>query len=237
MKRITALLLFAVLVPGIGAVSARAEKEKSAEGIDYLVLVNKRNALPEGWEDALQTVTVMNSVGDEVEVETKAYDAYLALKEDLEENDGICLELDSARRSVAAQQNIMDRFTEKYGADYAARTAAAPGCSEHHTGLALDLYFRRKGDDGKFTDVYYNEDLVQYPEVWEKIHAKLADYGFILRYPEGKEQITGYGYEPWHIRYLDNTEIAKEITEEGLTLEEYLSRTKAPEEQNKAKTV
>ena len=72
MKRITALLLFAVLVPGIGAVSARAEKEKSAEGIDYLVLVNKRNALPEGWEDALLTVTVMNSVGDEVEVETKA---------------------------------------------------------------------------------------------------------------------------------------------------------------------
>ena len=237
MKRITALLLFSVLVPGIGAVSARAEKETSAEGIDYLVLVNKRNALPEGWEDALQTVTVMNSVGDEVEIETKACDAYLALKEDLEENDGICLELDSARRSVAAQQNIMDRFTEKYGADYAARTAAAPGCSEHHTGLALDLYFRRKGDDGKFTDVYYNEDLVQYPELWEMIHAQLADYGFILRYPEGKEQITGYGYEPWHIRYLDNTEIAKEITEEGLTLEEYLSRTKAPEEQNKAKTV
>ena len=154
-----------------------------------------------------------------------------------EENDGIYLELDSARRSVAAQQDIMDRFTEQYGADYAAKTVAAPGFSEHHTGLALDLYFRRKGDDGKFTDVYYNEDLVQYPEVWEKIHAKLAGYGFILRYPEGEEQITGYSYEPWHIRYLDNAEIAKEITEEGLTLEEYLSGTKTPDGQRAEKTV
>ena len=236
MKRLTVFLLIAVLLLGTGAVSARAETDKAA-GIDYLVLVNKRSALPEGWEDALQTVTVMNSVGDEAEVETKACDAYLALKKDLEENDGIYLELDSARRSVAAQQDIVDRFTEQYGADYAAKTAAAPGFSEHHTGLALDLYFRRKGDDGKSTDVYYNEDLVQYPEVWEKIHAKLAGYGFILRYPEGEEQITGYSYEPWHIRYLDNAEIAKEITEEGLTLEEYLSGTKTPDGQRAEKTV
>ncbi len=225
MKSITALPLIAVLLLGVGAMSAGAEKDESTEGIDYLVLVNKRNALPEGWEDTLQTVTVTNSVGDEVEVETKAYDAYLALKEDLEENDGVYLELDSARRSVAAQQEIMDRFTEKYGAEYAAKTVAVPGYSEHHTGLALDLYFRLKGDDGTFTDVYYNEELVQYPEIWEKIHARLADYGFILRYPDGKEQITGYGYEPWHIRYLDNADLAKEITEKGLTLEEYLGGT------------
>lgn len=225
MKSITALPLIAVLLLGVGAMSAGAEKDESTEGIDYLVLVNKRNALPEGWEDTLQTVTVTNSVGDEVEVETKAYDAYLALKEDLEENDGVYLELDSARRSVAAQQEIMDRFTEKYGAEYAAKTVAVPGYSEHHTGLALDLYFRLKGDDGTFTDVYYNEELVQYPEIWEKIHARLADYGFILRYPDGKEQIIGYGYEPWHIRYLDNADLAKEITEKGLTLEEYLGGT------------
>ena len=236
MKSLTALPIIAVLLLGVGVMSAGAEKEKFAEGIDYLVLVNTRNALPEGWEDALQTVTVTNSVGDEVEVETKAYDAYLALKEDLEENDGVYLELDSARRSVAAQQEIMDRFIEKYGAEYAAKTVAVPGYSEHHTGLALDLYFRLKGDDGTFTDVYYNEELVQYPEIWEKIHARLADYGFILRYPDGKEQITGYGYEPWHIRYLDNADLAKEITEKGLTLEEYLGGTKAAEKQNKAKT-
>ena len=116
----------------------------------------------------------------------------------------------------------MDRFIEKYGADYAARTVAPPGTSEHHTGLALDLYFRLKDRDGSFTDVCDNEDLVKYPEIWEKIHARLAGYGFILRYPEGREHITGYGYEPWHIRYVGSAEVAKKITERGITLEEYL---------------
>ena len=71
-------------------------------------------------------------------------------------------------------------------------------------------------------DSDYNEDLVQYPEVWAKIHAKLADYGFILRYLEGKEDITGYSYEPWHIRYIDDVALAKDITARGITLEEYL---------------
>lgn len=192
--------------------------------IDYLVLVNKTNPLPEGWEQALQTVTVTNSAGDEAEVEVKAYEAYLALKKDLEENEGIYPELDSAFRSVAAQQETMDRFIEKYGSDYAAETVAVPGYSEHHTGLALDLYFRLKGVDGTFTDIYYNEDLGKYPEIWKKIHARLAGHGFILRYPEGREQITGYSYEPWHIRYVDSPAIAKEITDRDITLEEYLAR-------------
>ena len=124
-----------------------------APGIDYLALVNKVNPLPDGWEDALETVTITNSVGESVEVEAKAYAAYERLKDDLEQNDGVYLELDSARRSVAAQQDIMDRFIEKYGADYAAKTVAQPGYSEHHTGLALDLYFKIRNEDGSFTDV------------------------------------------------------------------------------------
>ena len=200
--------------------------------IDYLALVNKLNPLPDGWEDALETVTTTNSVGDEVEVEKKAYDAYLGLKADLEENDGIYVELDSARRSVSAQQDIMDRFIEKYGADYAAKTVAQPGYSEHHTGLALDLYFKIKNEDGSFTDVYYNEDMEkdEYRDIWAAIHVRLADYGFILRYLEGEEHITGYRYEPWHIRYVDSVDIAREImAEPGLTLEEYLAGQSAPE--------
>jgi len=213
-----------ILVPAIililCCISACAES-----GIDYMVLVNKLNSLPEGWEEALETVTVTNSVGDEVEVEKKAYEAYLLLKNDLEENDGIYLELDSARRSVAAQQEIMDRFIEKYGADYAAKTVATPGYSEHHTGLALDLYFRVENEDGTFRDVYYNEDMTkpEYGGLWNTIHSRLADYGFILRYLKGKEYITGYGYEPWHIRYIDNAETAKGImSQPGMTLEVWL---------------
>ncbi len=107
-----------------------------------------------------------------------------------------------------------------------------PGYSEHHTGLALDLYFKMRNEDGSFTDVYYNEDMEkeEYKGVWDAIHAKLADYGFILRSLAGKEHITGYRYEPWHIRYLDNTDIAREImSQPGLTLEEYIAGRTAPE--------
>ena len=216
-------------------VFARVQAERGYdidESIDYMALVNKLNALPENWEDLLDTVHITNSVGDDVEVESKAYIAYLKLAYDLAQNDGIYLELDSARRSVEAQQEIMDSFIEKYGADYAAKTVAQPGYSEHHTGLALDLYFKIKNEDGSFTDVYYNEDMEkeEYRGIWDAIHAKLADYGFILRYLEGEEHITGYRYEPWHIRYLDDVEVAREImSQPGMTLEEYLAGEEAPE--------
>ena len=190
--------------------------EAKTDSIDYMVLVNKTHKLPDDWEEKLETVHITNSVGDDVEVEKKAYDAYLELKAALEK-EGVYVDLDSARRSVADQQRIMDEFTEQYGADYAAKTVAKPGFSEHHTGLALDLYLII---DGK--DIVENEDMIQYPEIWATIHEKLPEYGFILRYLEGKEYITGYGYEPWHIRYLDNPEIAKEITDKGTTFEQYL---------------
>lgn len=204
---------------GSGSGSAASPAPK-ASGIDYMALVNKLHALPDGWEDALETEHFTNTVGDDVEVEKKAYEAYLRLKDDLAK-EGISVDLDSARRSIAEQQRIMDDFIEKYGKDYAFKTVAQPGYSEHHTGLALDLYLII---DGK--DVVENEDMIQYPEIWEKIHAKLADYGFILRYLDGQEHLTGYGYEPWHIRYLDDVDVAKEIMEKGITLEEYLGTVK-----------
>ena len=200
------------------------DESMKENSIDYLVLVNKTHPLPEGWEEALETVHFTNSVGDDVEVERKAYDAYLQLKEALEA-EGVFVDLDSARRSVAAQQKIMDDFTQLYGADYAAKTVAKPGYSEHHTGLALDLYLIIEGED-----IVENEDMIQYPEVWEKIHAKLADYGFILRYLDGKEHITGYAYEPWHIRYLNDVDAVKEImAQPGMTLEVWLGAANDPE--------
>ncbi len=200
--------------------AANTADEAKSGGIDYMVLVNKTHKLPDDWEEKLETVNMTNSIGDDVEVEKKAYDAYLKLKADLEK-EGVYVDLDSARRSVADQQRIMNEFTEQYGKEYALKTVATPGYSEHHTGLALDLYLIINGKD-----VTENEDMVKYPEIWSKIHAKLADYGFILRYLEGREYITGYGYEPWHIRYLDNSGTAKEITQNDITLEEYLGAYK-----------
>ena len=198
--------------------SADASGDAATEetGIDYLALVNKTHALPDGWEDAVQIVSFKNTEDWDVDVEAKAYDAYLELKEELEA-DGIYIDLDSAYRSVAAQQKIVDDFNEKYGEEYTKLHVAVPGYSEHHTGLALGLFLII---DGK--GVYYNEDMVKYPEVWEKIHAKIADHGFILRYLPGKKIETGYSYEPWHIRYLDNVDLARQIMSEGITYERYL---------------
>ena len=189
---------------------------KDTYKIDYLILINKYHKVPKNWEDALRTVSFINPLGEEVIIEEKAYQAYLGLKENLEK-EGVFIGLDGALRTLKRQEEITEEFLEKYGADYAAKIVAKPGYSEHHSGLALDLYLIV---DGK--NIINNEDLVQYPKVLEKVHQKLAEYGFILRYPKHKEHITGYAYEPWHIRYIDDSDIAKEIMGEGMTLEEYL---------------
>ena len=198
--------------------SAVENAAEQTNGIDYMALVNKEYPLPDNWEDTVEIVHMTNSIGDDVAVEKKAYDAYLKLKAELEKED-VHIDLDSAFRSVKEQQEIVDDFTKKYGEEYVKQYVAVPGFSEHHTGLALDLYLNINGKD-----IVENEDMVLETETWEKIHKKLADHGFILRYLEGKEAITGYNYEPWHIRYVDSPEIAKEITEKGITLEEYLDK-------------
>ena len=105
------------------------------------------------------------------------------------------------------------------GIDYVKKYVAVPGYSEHHTGLALDICIKVNGEL-----VYENEDMIADRDTFSKIHAKLADYGFILRYLENKDDITGYSYEPWHLRYIDSPEIAKEIMSKDITFEEYLGK-------------
>ncbi|MBP5773243.1 MAG: M15 family metallopeptidase [Eubacterium sp.] len=218
-KKLIVLVLALAMTVTLCACGGK-ENKKEATGINYKVLVNKLHKLPANWEKELKTTTFTNTVGDKVEVENKAYKAYLKLKEELKK-DKIYVDLDSARRSVADQKRIMKDFTKQYGADYAKKTVAEPGYSEHHTGLALDLYLII---DGK--DITENEDMVKYTGTWAQIHNKLAKYGFILRYLRDKEQITGYGYEPWHIRYIDDPKAAKEIMKKGETFENYLGAAK-----------
>ena len=172
--------------------------------IDYLVLVNPEHALPDDWEDRLEVVYMTNRHGEEIGVERIAFEAYCRLRDALAE-EGVHLDINSAWRSVAEQKALAESYTRKYGADYVKKYVAVPGYSEHHTGLAIDLYLESM-------------------DVWAKIHARLAEFGFILRYPEGKESITGYGYEPWHVRFV-GTDTAGEIAERGVTLEEYLGET------------
>lgn len=191
--------------------------------MDYLVLVNQLHAMPKDWYEDLKTDRFINTAGEEVEIESRTFQAYTELKKELKEK-GIEIDADSGLRSMELQQQIMDDFTKEFGAGYAAKTVAPAGYSEHQTGLAVDLYPIIDGQN-----VMSNAELLKHPELWEVIHACLAGHGFILRYPEGKEHVTGYGYEPWHVRFINDPAEAGFIMAEGLTLEEYLLGRQQPD--------
>lgn len=94
---------------------------------------------------------------------------------------------------------------------------AEPGTSEHHTGLALDFVAKL---GGKW--VIETAEINRRIDEMRPVYDLLPKYGFILRYLPGKEEITGYPAEPWHIRYVGDPEVATEIADKGITLEEYL---------------
>ena len=198
-----------------------AETESAQEtenAYDYMVLVNKQNKLPDDWEEKVVLKEAVNKYGETRLVEEKALEQFLKLQEKAAE-EGIDIQLDSTYRSVETQQKLWDEWMVEYGEDYVRTYVAIPGYSEHHTGLAIDVCL---DIDGRRVDE--NDEMIARKDIFEKVWAHLAEYGFILRYPEGKEEITGYGFEPWHFRYIDDADAAREIMEKGLTLEEYLNK-------------
>ena len=196
----------------------RKEATKKQKKYDYLVLVNKYSKLPDDWEKNIELVNTKNAWDEDIQVEKQAFENYKKLKKELE-NDGVTIELDSVYRSVKEQQQLWDDWSKdpEKGIEYVKKYVAVPGYSEHHTGLAIDICLKK---DGKL--VYENDDMIADRETFAKIHKKLAKYGFILRYLEGRDETTGYAYEPWHLRYVGSAAIAKEITNKNITLEEYL---------------
>ncbi|MBR3169396.1 M15 family metallopeptidase [Candidatus Saccharibacteria bacterium] len=184
---------------------------------NYLILVNKTHELPKEWLQTIQIDTVKNSLGEEVQIERNTYLAYCGLRDELLAQ-GVQIELDSVYRSIEDQKETWDWFIENYGEEYTKSHISPPGYSEHHTGLAVDIFIIK---DGK--EIRENEDMVADVEDFEKIHTLMPEYGFILRYLPGKENITGYSYEPWHMRYIGSDYLAERITKQGLTLEEFLS--------------
>lgn len=124
--------------------------------------------------------------------------------------DGYELFVKSGFRSYSTQKSLYNNYVARDGVAEADRYSARAGHSEHQTGLAFDI----NKTNASFTGS---------PEAnW--LAANCYKYGFIIRYPEGKESITGYIYEPWHIRYL-GVEIATAVYNSGLCLEEYLGIT------------
>ena len=114
----------------------------------------------------------------------------------------------SAYRDYEYQNKLYNDYVANYGVDYANNCSAKPGYSEHQTGLAVDVM----GSNNDYNKFEYTKEFE-----WMKSNAHL--YGFILRYPKGKEHITGHKYEPWHYRYVGD--IASTIYNRNITLEEY----------------
>lgn len=183
---------------------------------DILVLVNKERALPADYEpDDLVYPDIPFSFSEmhpKRQLRAEAAQWLERLCADAKE-EGIELVGVSGYRSYQTQQSIYNYQVNRLGQEAADRISARPGHSEHQTGLAMDVSAASVG-------YALEERFGETPEgIWLAQHA--ADYGFIIRYPAEGEEITGYQYEPWHLRYV-GIDHASKIAEAGLTLEEYL---------------
>ena len=226
MKRTLALLLSALLLTTAALAATEPEHTPPAEpevlqepvAADETwktLLVNPQNPLPE--EFSVELATLKNGLT----VDKRIYDDLNAMLTDCRKT-GLQPIVCSAYRPLATQTRLYNNKVARLrAAGYnsesakveAARWVAVPGTSEHHTGLALDI-----------VSIHYQhlneQQACTAEQQWLMEHC--WEYGFILRYPADKCDVTGIGYEPWHYRYVGR-ETAAAIRESGLCLEEYLA--------------
>lgn len=186
---------------------------------DVLALVNKSYSLPDGYEPFDLVVPDVRFPFDEDDPKKQLRQiAADALEELFKASDeaGVELYAQSGFRSFERQEAIFATNVERHGEEKANTYSARPGESEHQTGLVMDVTSRAIG----FTLEIEFEDTEEGKWVRDNAHK----YGFIIRYPEGKESITQYQYEPWHLRYV-GIEAATDIYNENLTLEQYLGES------------
>ncbi|GED66881.1 hypothetical protein BRE01_05830 [Brevibacillus reuszeri] len=201
--------------------------EVVAEPQSMTVLVNKQKKLPENYTPQdLVFPNVPYLLPEKSEKRKMRQEAAGALEQlfAAAKGDGVSLAGVSAYRSHAYQKALFNRYVQKDGLEKARTYSAVPGTSEHETGLSIDV----SGINGKCAA----ESCFGGTKEAEWLAQHSVEYGFIIRYPEGKDAITGYMYEPWHIRYV-GVDVAKEISEKGTTLEEYFGAVPVSAENNK----
>ncbi|MGN0734897.1 MAG: D-alanyl-D-alanine carboxypeptidase family protein [Anaerovoracaceae bacterium] len=186
---------------------------RSSDDGDLLVVVNKYHAVSKNYKPKdLVTIDDRYGTWKNMELKSEAYEAYKKLYKDAAAQ-GFELKLCSAMRTYETQKTLYTNAVKNKGRETANIRSAYPGRSEHHTGLAIDVTSASMGWG-------LTQDFADYPDgQWINEHCQ--EYGFIIRYPKGKTDITGYAYEPWHLRYV-GVDAATYIMENGLTLEEYM---------------
>ena len=186
----------------------------------YDILVNKNNPISKEYK-----VNNLVSVGKHFSLANLKYtDQDVLLEKDtvsnlvklLNEinklNKNITIIPNSGYRSYEYQEKVMNYYIKLEGLEKAKRRVAEPGTSEHHTGLAIDLTILK---DGKLL-----QDIKEASKMTDLLYKTAHNYGFILRYPKGKEEITGFPNEIWHFRYVGK-DLATYLYQNNLTLEEY----------------
>lgn len=190
------------------------EKNNFSKGDWNLLLVNKQHPIPENYSFELGTIAGAMKCDARIlpELFTMLQDA---------KDDGVYLVICSPYRDISRQEKLFERKIRTHmsqGYSYmeaykkASQIVTVPGASEHQIGLALDIV----SNDYSLLNEGFEDTAAG---KWLKEHCK--EYGFILRYPKGKEFITGIDYEPWHFRYVGK-EAATIIMDEGITLEEFI---------------
>lgn len=185
---------------------------------DMTLLVNKFYALPEGYAPSdLVTVEEYACVQgedyscqtvDQIELRKEVYDAYLQFCQ-AAKKENINIRAIAGYRSYDYQKGLWDYYADTNGEEYADTYYARPGQSEHNSGLSIDITFNG-----------HNFNEIEKYDGYDWILKNMHKYGFILRYPEDKVDVTRYGYESWHIRYVGK-KAATTIYKNNWTLEEY----------------
>ncbi len=173
---------------------AKAHSTEVVDGVTYIdgiLIVNKTYSLPKSYNYGLTDETL------------KAFNKM----RNAAAKDNISLEIASGFRSYEEQETLYKEYSAENGQKEADTYSARAGYSEHQSGMAIDV-------NGADFSMVGQKDMK-----WLEKHC--SEYGFIIRFPKGKESITGYSYEPWHIRYVGR-KTAKEMKKQGLCLEEYL---------------
>lgn len=204
--------------------------------INYQILVNKENKIDDDYyENVIKpSIVAVDPFKNndliyrtfEIEdrttyLEKKTSEKFTELRNYAKEN-GVILGITSGFLTFEQQNFKYNYFLKKRGKEFAEKSACWGGYSEHNTGLAMDCdIFRHSKWAGIALDENGNIN-----EETDWLHSVLHKFGFILRYPKGKEEITKMKFEPWHIRYVEE-ETAKFIYENSLTLEEYHQNKKS----------
>lgn len=182
------------------------DTEKTNINDDNLMLVNKYYYLTEDYTpNDLVTLTSKYNTGINSKMRKEAANGFMKMS-DAATLDNITIKNASGYRSYNYQVNLYNKYVKRDGKKAADTYSARPGFSEHQTGLVSDI--------NQIDNSFENTDAFR----WLQDNA--YKYGFILRFPKDKEDITGYQYEPWHYRYVGEY-VAEKIHDENLTLEEY----------------